>query len=299
MASKRYKKGLIIVNAYVVLPPLAAFAKRMTEEMKTLGIEMDTRSAAEIFTYIDRSGEIVIKEPFPYDFVLYLDKDRYIASLLQKKCICIFNSAHSIEDCDDKMLTYLSLAERGIKMPKTVPGPLNYSGSPDGEFLNNLVKILSFPIVVKQNFGSMGRGVFLAKNMEELKEIEAKISSEPRLYQEYIDSSYGRDHRLIVIDKKVICGYERNSEGRDFRSNLGVGGTGKPIELTKEEIEMAEEAARAFRLDYCGVDLLIGPDEKPILCEVNSNAFFEGAEKVTGVNVARAYALHIYEWIYG
>ena len=31
----------------------------------------------------------------------------------------------------------------------------------------------------------------------------------------------------------------------------------------------------ALGLDYCGVDLL-ETDEGPVLCEVNSNAFFEG-----------------------
>jgi gamma-F420-2:alpha-L-glutamate ligase len=56
---------------------------------------------------------------------------------------------------------------------------------------------------------------------------------------------------------------------------------------------MAEKAASILGLDYCGVDVLIGPKGEPILCEVNSNAFIEGIEKVTGVNVASAYAHHI------
>ncbi len=29
------------------------------------------------------------------------------------------------------------------------------------------------------------------------------------------------------------------------------------------------------------------------VCEVNSNAFFGGIEKTTGINVARAYAEHV------
>ena len=46
-------------------------------------------------------------------------------------------------------------------------------------------------------------------------------------------------------------------------------------------------------LDYCGVDLLYGDNNEPIVCEVNSHAFFGGIEKVTGVNVAKAYAKYI------
>ena len=47
-----------------------------------------------------------------------------------------------------------------------------------------------------------------------------------------------------------------------------------------------------LNLDYCGVDLLYGEDG-PVLCEVNSNAFFEGLEAATGVNVAKLYAEYI------
>ena len=54
----------------------------------------------------------------------------------------------------------------------------------------------------------------------------------------------------------------------------------------------AEKAAQALKLDYCGVDLLYGEDG-PVLCEVNSNAFFEGLEAATGVNVAKLYAEYI------
>jgi len=50
-------------------------------------------------------------------------------------------------------------------------------------------------------------------------------------------------------------------------------------------------------LDYCGVDVL--PDKDGyLLCEVNSNAFFDGIESVTGINVARAYAEYIFNEIY-
>ena len=54
----------------------------------------------------------------------------------------------------------------------------------------------------------------------------------------------------------------------------------------------AEKAAQVLKLDYCGVDLLYGEDG-PVLCEVNSNAFFEGLEAATGVNVAKLYAEYI------
>ena len=58
------------------------------------------------------------------------------------------------------------------------------------------------------------------------------------------------------------------------------------------------KVAKILNLDYCGVDVLFGKDGY-LICEVNSNAFFDGIEAATGINVARAYAEHICSQIYG
>ncbi|MDE6667605.1 MAG: RimK family alpha-L-glutamate ligase, partial [Clostridia bacterium] len=50
--------------------------------------------------------------------------------------------------------------------------------------------------------------------------------------------------------------------------------------------------------DYCGIDVLYGENGGYLVCEVNSNAFFGGIERVTGVNVARLYAEYICSKIY-
>ena len=55
----------------------------------------------------------------------------------------------------------------------------------------------------------------------------------------------------------------------------------------------AEKCARILKLDYCGVDLLFGESGAPYVCEINSNAFISETERITGVNVARAYAEYI------
>ena len=78
----------------------------------------------------------------------------------------------------------------------------------------------------------------------------------------------------------------------EFRSNIELGGVGKKVDPPKEYLVAAEKAAKILGLDYCGVDLL-ETKEGPVLCEVNSNAFFEGFEKVTGQDVATAYANYI------
>ncbi len=293
-----YKRGLVVVNAYDVLPSVDHFVSRMKEEFETLGVELEVKSAGEIYAFIGSDGELYSAD-LPYDFCLFLDKDRYISLLLEECGLRLFNSARAIEACDDKMITYLNLMHFGIRMPKTVSGPLHYSLLDNDDFLHNVEKVIPYPIVVKSNFGSQGEGVYLAHDFNELKEIEKKVIYRPRLYQEFIETSKGFDYRLIVVNGKFIAGYKRRSMNGDFRSNLAQGGEGVEHTMNPFQIETAERIARIMKLDYCGIDFLeSGNPEDPILCEINSNAFIKGAEKVTKINIAKAYAKYIFSEIY-
>jgi RimK family alpha-L-glutamate ligase len=159
-------------------------------------------------------------------------------------------------------------------------------------FLEKIAKELKFPIVVKKSYGSFGAGVLLARNAEELYAAAHECLHVPHFYQEYVAESAGRDVRVIVVGGKAIAAMERVAQAGEFRSNVELGGKGKKIALSAEYAKTAECAAQALGLDYCGVDLLEG-SQGAVVCEVNSNAFFEGLEKTTGVNVARAYAEYI------
>ena len=293
-----HNRGLVVVNAYDVLPSIEHFVGRMKEELEKLGILVDVKSCAEIMAFIGSDGELYWTD-LPYDFCLFLDKDRYISHLLEQAGLRLFNSAQAIEACDDKMLTYMNMMHFGVRMPKTVSGPLHYSLLDNDDFLHNLEKVIPYPIIVKTNFGSQGEGVALAHNFEELKAIEAKISYRPRLYQEFIETSQGFDYRLIVIGGKYVAGYKRRSMSGDFRSNLAQGAVGVEHTMNPFQIETAERIARIMKLDYCGIDFLdSGIPEQPILCEINSNAFIRGAEMVTKINIAEAYAVYIHDEIY-
>lgn len=294
----QHKRGLVVVNAYDVLPSIEHFVERMKEEFEPFGIELDVKSAGEIYAFIGSDGELYAAD-LPYDFCLFLDKDRYISHLLEEAGLRLFNSAQAIEACDDKMLTYMNLMHFGIRMPKTVSGPLHYSLLDNDDFLHNVEKVIPYPIVVKTNFGSQGEGVYLAHNFEELKDVEKKIIYRPRLYQEFIETSKGFDYRLICIGGKFVAGYKRRSLTDEFRSNLARGGVGVEHTMTPFQIDTAERIARIMKLDYCGIDFLeSGVPEEPILCEINSNAFIKGAEKVTKINIAGKYAEYIYNAVY-
>ncbi len=288
-------KGLIIINKYSTMPSMLSQANRIKEEFDKLGLEVEIVKNG-YYPYLNENCDIVNSYK-GIDFVVYLDKDKYQGELIEKSGIRCFNKISAITNCDDKMLTFLKLIGSGVKIPKTISAPLCYGDyDVDEEGLKEVEKTLGLPLVLKLSFSSLGKGVFFINNFEELIETTKKYKREAKIYQEYISSSYGTDIRVITVGGKVVCALKRISK-EDFRSNAALGGYGERVELKKEYKDLAEKIAKELDLDYMGVDLLIGNSGEPILCEVNSNAFFNLAEKVTGVNVAKAYAEHIFNTI--
>ena len=286
--------GIIIVNQHVGHNEYKI--KRFLEEFSKINIDLQVFKNDGTLAKIENS---IIKCSLPRcDFVLYLDKDIYLARLLEKAGFRLFNKADFIKMCDDKMLTFIRCSNLNIKMPKTISGPLVYTDLSEENyaFLNKIVEELGFPMIVKKVYGSLGEGVYLVKNYEELRNLYSQIYRNPILFQEYIPSEYGQSVRVIVIDKKVIGGFVRYNEN-DFRSNYGDQANGKKIENPEKCFKFVQEVADLLDIEYAGFDLLLLKDESPTLCEINSNAFFEEFESVTGINVAEKYAKMVKEKI--
>ena len=283
-------RGIILNNAYSGIAD--SQSERLRSEFLELGVSVDIVSNKDLSTYTTELGGIA--SSFDADFCIYLDKDKYVLKALELLGVRTFNSFQAIEDCDDKMMTHLLLTRENIPMPITIPGLLCYRSEHEIQ-LASVEKIenkLGYPIVVKESFGSLGMGVYLAHNRSELLRVMEKVKLKPHLFQQFISTSFGTDVRVIVIGGKVIASMKRQS-ATDFRSNIDLGGVGTPFDLPKEFEKIAIDTATALNLDYCGIDILFGENNQPLICEVNSNAFFAEIEKVTGKNIARTYAEHI------
>ena len=280
------KRVLIIINGYGLAEGIKHQVERLKEEFSKRGVEVEIIKNTQVFAYIFE-GKTIIDLP-KFDFLLYLDKDRYVAGLLEKAGYKLYNSIDSIIKCDDKMLTHICLADNGIKMPTTISSTLCYTDNGNRDYLKLVEEKISLPMIVKEVYGSLGKQVYFAKNHEELLEIENKLIHVPHIFQEFISSSYGKDYRIIVIGGKVVA-YMKRENPNSYLSNLAAGGTSSKTKLPDEYLKIAEKCASILGLDYCGVDILEGPNGEPIVSEVNSNAFYEGIEKTTGVNVAGCY----------
>lgn len=261
---------------------------RFLEEFAKLNIHVDTfvnnGTLAEI-----KDNDVVINLP-KADFVIYLDKDIYLARLLEKAGYRLFNKADFIKLCDDKVLTFIGCSNMGIRMPETFAGPLVYYEPTDKNFafLDKIESELGYPMVVKKVYGSLGEGVYLVLNRAELETLYKQICRNPILFQRYVKTSKGHSIRALVIDGKVFGVFKRTND-RDFRSNFGVSADGEPIAEPSKYIKFAQDVADKLNIEYAGIDLLDDEDGEPILCEINSNAFFEEFEKVTQLNAAEAF----------
>ncbi len=281
----------LITNGFLNSAKFHEINQWLVEAGKRKGIEIQIRSNDQCLVELGESCvlsdsmDCFIDKP---DFILFWDKDIRLAKQLEWKGFRLFNSANAIEVCDDKSLTHMLLEQAHIPMPKTILAPKTFEniGFTNLDFLDQVMKRLGFPIVIKECFGSFGQQVYLVTNEREcfnkVKELEAK----PILFQEFIQTSFARDIRLQVVGDEVVAAMYRYSDNGDFRANVSNGGKMKPYIPTQDQINLAIQSTKALGLDFAGVDLLFSEGEEPIVCEVNSNAHFKNIYDCTGVNVA-------------
>ena len=278
-------KYLIVVNAYIKNKSQLNQAERIQEELRKYGAACEIAKNINLAAIV--GGNAVCEK---VDYCIFLDKDKAAARLLEKSGVKLINCAEAIEVCDDKMLTHIALANCGIQMPDSIYASLCYYADAEISevFLNGVAQKLNFPLVAKICYGSLGAGVFLIKDTQELKKFEEQNKLVPHFYQKFIGRG-GEDIRVIVIGGKFVCAMKRRNEN-DFRSNVELGGHGEKYVADEELKALCEKTAEILKLDYCGIDVLTDENGKRYICEVNSNAFFAEAEKVCGVNIAQKYA---------
>lgn len=285
------KKGVIIINHQygAASKNITHKINRFKEEFSKLDTKIDVLENDGSLAII-KGGDIVLNMA-KYDFCIYLDKDKYLARIIEKAGMPIFNRPSFIELCDDKMFTHIRLANLGFKMPKTIPGPLVFSNHEcsNEEVLNNVLKEISFPLLIKGVYGSLGLNMEYVSNKDEFNIAYDKMKDQPLLFQEYIKSSYGKSLRCLVVDHKLLGAFERYNPN-DYRSNFHEGASSKPFSLPDNYIGFINRIIDELDIEYAGIDLLFGEDNEPILCEINSNAFFKEFENVTHINVAKEFA---------
>lgn len=258
--------GILVVNHFLQNEKFDTLHNHLIHSAEKMGIDLKLKTNLELAT---QSAE--------GDFVLFWDKDINLARRLELEGMPVFNSARSIELCDDKAKTYLELLGT-VNQPETLIAPKCFFKSDMIEFIMNAVDILSLPLVFKECFGSFGAQVYLCKTVDD---ILSHISEKPFILQKFISESAGCDIRLEIIDGKCVSAVKRENKN-DFRSNVTNGGTMTPYEPTDTEVQTAIDTCNRLGLTFGGVDMLLNG----LVCEVNSNAHIINIMHSTGTDIA-------------
>ena len=187
-----------------------------------------------------------------------------------------------IANARDKFQALRILSQSGLLVPPTimVRNPANISKAID--------RVGGVPVIIKLIRGTQGVGVIILETKQAAASTVEALWRMGRhiLIQQYIIESRGTDIRVMVVDGKVIASCRRIARFGEFRSNIHQGAVGEPIELTLEQREVAEKAAKIFNIGVAGVDMLESAKGLMVL-EVNASPGFEGMENITGTNVGK------------
>jgi len=203
---------------------------------------------------------------------------------LSRKGLLVVNSPSAIERCIDKYFTLSFLAERGIKVPRTVV-------TESVEEALAAFDELGGDVVCKPLFGSRGMGVTRLTDRDvALRVFRALAFINHVIYiQEFIPHGT-RDIRAFVIGGRVVASMYR--EASSWKTNVAQGARPVAFKPSEEVAELAVRAAGLMGCEVAGVDLLEGGDGYYVI-EVNSQPGWRGLQSVTKVRIADLIVDHV------
>jgi glutathione synthase len=126
-------------------------------------------------------------------------------------------------------------------------------------------------IILKPLYGNGGAAIFRIApddtNVGSLVELFQTVFREPFMVQQYRPEVRGGDKRIILVDGKAVGAINRVPPANETRSNLHVGGTAKPTELTARDRQICERLGPELKkrgLLFAGIDVI-----GPYLTEIN------------------------------
>lgn len=153
--------------------------------------------------------------------------------------------------------------------------------------------------VVKLLDGHGGTGVFMTNGGGILAILQAMFAVDPELelLVQKKEEADGGDIRVHVLtmrtEQKILASMKRQKIGGDFRSNVSLGATAIPVQLTPEQEEIALKVAKISGMPWCAVDIMpLIEDSNPELgnnavLEYNSSPGTDGISEVIGENFVK------------
>lgn len=197
--------------------------------------------------------------------------------------IAVYNDGHAVERTVDKAMTSFLLHLNGVPTPSTWV----CESRQQAHEIYLRETMAGREVVIKPLFGSQGQGIRkLTAETGFPVPLEQYVDG---LYylQRYIDSGEGawHDHRVFVIRGQAMAAMIRH--GSHWVNNVAQGGRCEAIAAEGELAQLAEAAAAAVDVDYCGVDIIRDRDGRLYVLEVNSIPAWRGLQGATGLNIGQ------------
>ena len=174
-------KAWLVINSFMDNQKFKNLYELLSLAFKKHNVSLEIKTGSDI------SLEVGAKIGNKPDFAIFWDKDIYLAERLEKQGVRLFNSARSVLLCDNKILMYQELADKGVRIPRTFIAPTTFEGLSYSkrDFLNKVIDEIGFPIIVKEAYGSFGEQVYLANDKESLNKIVDSLGYKDFLLQEF------------------------------------------------------------------------------------------------------------------
>lgn len=118
-------------------------------------------------------------------------------------------------------------------------------------------------IIIKPLYGNGGEAVFRLRpddtNLASLVELFQLMLREPFMVQQYRPEVRGGDKRIILVDGELAGAINRVPAKDETRSNMHIGGTPTPVELTDRDHEICARLGPELKsrgLIFVGIDVI-------------------------------------------
>lgn len=287
-------KGWVLLNKLLPDQPQVTYSReRFMQVAERRGIDLTTITPERFEIIVSKGGrksilvddEVVDLPDFVIPRMGAAATYFTLAVMRQLEHLGVFalNTAQSIENVKDKLLTQQILGHSGLPIPKTIlmknDSHLN---------IDLIKKQLGFPVIVKSVSGSKGTGVFLCETQNSLLDLTGLMKSTKNtanlIVQQFIKTSKGRDLRVLVVGGRAVACMERRGQKGQYKANFSQGGSVREYKINQEVELLALESSKILGLEFGGIDLLFDGDHYKI-CEANSSPGFEGLEKCCDISV--------------
>lgn len=193
----------------------------------------------------------------------------YLYTEFARLGLIVINNPDNVAETSNKWITYELFEKNNIPQPESVLVAADDVSKKDNSGLfKKLKQIYNSPkdgdkYVCKLLRGHGGRGVFICRHKNILSIIQCifAVKKDMKLIVQKCLDLKGGDIRVNVLTvngkQKLINAVKRvKGAGKDFRTNLSLGGHAEPVELTKEQEKIAMQAAAASGLVWAGVDII-------------------------------------------